>query len=115
MFGLSYFLFIFWKMIVPNVFGVAQNGRDEVFPLFFGGVAGNRGTRLVRRGLLVVLDQVDHLAGIGAQKCGDEHDDQGADAAADGDSGGHASSVFNVVTPTTILPTHGSSRERARR
>ena len=41
--------------IVPNVFGVGQNGLDKICPLFFRGIARNRWPRLVRRGLLLLF------------------------------------------------------------
>ncbi len=93
----------------------ARTTADELFPLFFGGVAGDGGARLVGRGLLVVLEQIEHLPGIGAQKSGDEHDDQRADAAADGDAGGNASPVLNVVAPTSVLPAHDDFSRKSRR
>ena len=49
--------------------------------------------------------------GSAPRERGDEHDDQRAYAAADGDAGGNPSPVLDIVASTTFLPTHGISLE----
>src|SRR5262249_54084960 len=91
--------------LAPRVLRVGEHDRDEVAQLIVAGrslLHARRGTGAPRVGPLE-----DH-ARVDAEVHGDQHEQQGADAAADGSSTAdrHATAVLDVVTASTHLPSH---------
>src|SRR5215470_492253 len=93
--------------LAPRVLGVGEDDRDEVAQLLVPGrplllLHARRGP-----GAALVSSLEDH-ARIDAEVHGDEHEQQGSDAAADGGptADRHATAVLDVVTASAQLPSH---------